>query len=859
MNRTRYCNAIFSLILLSILVLPNMYGQVSQYVIDVKIPPAIEQTPLAINVELTQNTQIQRVVLHYRGFGMSEFKEIEMTMYGNKAVSSIPAKVIAPPYIEYFVSMQLAGNVAATFPQESPEMNPLKIQVKGVDPKDSEVRFLSPDEGEILPAEDLAIAVSLMFASDAVDKNRTRIFLDEFDVTGEALISDDVLLYNPNNFNRTLSFGRHSIKIELVDTAGNTYYSKQTEFNLSTAAEISEEASAVQYIGNGQIELRNEKVDDNSTMYTRGEVRINGTYRYLKFGGDIHLTNEEKSNLQPQNRFLATVQAEEYAKLQIGDAYPVLPSLIVSGKRVRGITGSFKYSFLNLDVTYGQTERAIEGTILGDTTYADSSQASARPKESKLISGFSYWLFSPGTHSRTLFAVRPSFGSGENFQFGITYMKSKDNISSISNGTYPKENLAVGTDLLLAFDDQKVRWATQAAVSVENKDISEGDFSDEDFRQYKLANAETHEDSVIALNEAQDLIDAAKIARKFITVNPNLSPLNPLTGAPSLAYESELSLNYFDNFVRAMVFRRGIAYKSYGNEFIQNDIFGINISDRVRMLENKVMASVSYETKHNNTQNDNNYPTTTYNTLSTSVTAYPGVNLPTFTVGYGFYTRKNPIDLSQYTASNKSLILDSDTDNISKKYPASWDSIKSNNTVIPSEDAVYIANDITDRFFVAINYDFIFLARQTATATMSIANKKDKTFYKRDQNNLNVSASITSVYDIPLQTTLSFIISHNSVYSVLQDTIGAYISTAQKEAFDYQTISFSTRYRLMDDKLNLIAAIAPSFGDFKRLLVQAGADYQVAENHYLIGQFDFINNPGRSSDIILSILYRFMF
>jgi hypothetical protein len=203
--------------------------------------------------------------------------------------------------------------------------------------------------------------------------------------------------------------------------------------------------------------------------------------------------------------------------------------------------------------------------------------------------------------------------------------------------------------------------------------------------------------------------------------------------------------------------------------------------------------------------------------------------------------------------------MDADTNSISKKYPASWDSIKASNAIIPSEDAVYIANDITDRFFIAINYDFNFLTRQTATATMSIANKKDKTFYKRDQDNLNISASITSVYNIPLQTTLSFIISHNSVYSVLQDTIGAYISTAQKQAFDYQTISLGARYRLMDDKLNLISAVAPSFGDFKRLLIQAGADYQVAENHYLIGQFDFIQNPGRSSDIILSILYRFMF
>ena len=65
----------------------------------------------------------------------------------------------------------------ATFPSENPEVNPLKIEVKGVDPKDQKIRFLSPEPGETLAAEDLAIAISLMFASDAVDKKRTHYLL----------------------------------------------------------------------------------------------------------------------------------------------------------------------------------------------------------------------------------------------------------------------------------------------------------------------------------------------------------------------------------------------------------------------------------------------------------------------------------------------------------------------------------------------------------------------------------------------------------------------------------------------------------------------------------------------------------
>jgi hypothetical protein len=366
---------------------------------------------------------------------------------------------------------------------------------------------------------------------------------------------------------------------------------------------------------------------------------------------------------------------------------------------------------------------------------------------------------------------------------------------------------------------------TQAAISVENNDISSGSYSDEDIKTFKGVNdtTKTPQQREDAKKEADDLIKIAKTIRSFITVNSELSPLNPIKGMPSLAVESELSLNYFNNYVRAMLFRRGFMYSSYGNDFVQNDIAGINVSDRVRLLNNRILAGVSYETKWNNTQNDVNMPTTTYNTLNTSVTAYPGVELPSFTVGYGLYTRKNPITL----AINSTQL-----------------------------DSLVIADEKTDRFYIAANYDFHMAVQNSLSASLSIANKKDNTFYKRDQDNINFTTLIISSFSIPLQTTLGIIVSHTAAYSGL-DSTGAYLST--KQTFDYQTISLGARYRMMNDRLNLLATVAPSFGDFERLLLQAGAEYQVMENHYIVSQFDYIKNSNRASDAIFSLLYRMMF
>ncbi len=213
--------------------------------------------------------------------------------------------------------------------------------------------------------------------------------------------------------------------------------------------------------------------------------------------------------------------------------------------------------------------------------------------------------------------------------------------------------------------------------------------------------------------------------------------------------------------------------------------------------------------------------------MNTSLTAYPSAELPSFTIGYGLNTRKNPIDLSI------------DTIQI---------------------DSLGIVSEKTNRFFIATNYDFQMVVRNSLTASVSISNKKDNTFYGRDQDNNNFSILVSSFFSIPLQTTIGVIVNHTAAYSAWDSVQHIYLGATQKQTvFNYQTISLSARYRIMNDRLNLLATVAPSFGDFKRLLLQAGAEFQAGENHYLVSQFDFIKNSDRASDVVFSILYRFMF
>ncbi len=69
-----------------------------------------------------------------------------------------------------------------------------------------------------------------MFVSDAVDKNKTKLFIDNIDITKESIFSDDVILYNPNSAGRTLLLGTHTFAVVLYDTTGKIVLSERAEF-----------------------------------------------------------------------------------------------------------------------------------------------------------------------------------------------------------------------------------------------------------------------------------------------------------------------------------------------------------------------------------------------------------------------------------------------------------------------------------------------------------------------------------------------------------------------------------------------------------------------------------------------------
>jgi len=490
--------------------------------------------------------------------------------------------------------------------------------------------------------------------------------------------------------------------------------------------------------------------------------------------------------------------SHDYGAITLGDHYPKYPSLVLNGKRVRGFSGEVNLGFFNIQTSFGEISRDVEGIFI---QYKDTLGGNIISVDSVKHNGYKYAEVEPGTFKRSLLAVRPSFGKGENFQFGLSFLHVKDETGSIEYGTAPKENLVLGTDLMFGFDNQNILFTTQAAFSLLNNDISQGSLTDSQIVSI------FGPDGLININP-EDVKKLRDQVSGLFTVNQYVTPLNPQK-LPSLAAEAAFSLNYFDNYFKSSYIYRGDQYSSFGQSYVRTDVAGINILDRLRLFENKFFLSLGFENLQDNLQKTKR-ATTTFQTLNTSVSFYPRTNLPSIIVGY---TRLN-------NTNGLSPVKD------------------------PADSTAYLSaiDDITNRISTQLSYNFEWYYRHSVSLSFMNSARDDKSYANYDIENTSVAVtSGTRWFD---NFSSNFNISMNS-------------STVDTTTFSYVSLSLGANYSMMQDKLLLSGSLSPSFGDYKRTSFDASALYYLMPNLTMQLQFRYLNYDYTSSklDQITNIPY----
>jgi hypothetical protein len=805
----RHSRAVGACITFLLLLPPTAGAQLSTAISSITPNEAVSETPLILRAELRQGETIERAYFVYRPFTEREWTQKEMELLGNTAIAKIPGASVTTPYLEYYIVLVKRNGTMESYPlSETPDplIHPPNktIQLPVIRKEDDvQVVFLSPEENASFVAQDVVISVSLLRADSIVVRRATRLLLDGADVTNAAVFSDDVLVYVPDNLGVKLRPGRHKITVFLFNRQGQLHRQAITYFTVVGENEPPEKRSDIfLYTGSVDVELRREKVSNNRTWYNRGGFRFNGRQRDWRFTATSFLTSEEKADRQPQNRYYVALESD-WLLFSYGDSYPFFPNLILNGKRVRGLNTALRFGRFNVEMALGKTVRDIEGTLLKVIPVAtlEAEQRSDPNAAYARIDSTQWGKYSYGTYARNLFAIRPSFGSGEPYQIGFTWLKAKDDAGSIRYGIRPQENLVIGADMISKFDQNRIELTGQIAFSAYNSDISSGNFTD------------AYIDSVYK-KDAEAIKNARDILKNFITVNDNLRPLS-LKKLSTVAYDVGLALFYFDNSFKATYLYRGSDYNSFGQTFLRRDIAGINLTDRIKIAPSRLFVTLGYEHLWDNTS-ASKAATTRFHTYNVAVNYDPGESFPGISVGYTHYRNRNDL------------------------VPGGPDSLNA---------AISAVDDQTNRVFVFLSQRFSFHAMHTASLSVSTSSRKDYSPRNLNVKNLTASLSVNSRYTLRLQSSVGLAINRNE----LPSSAGAIM------VVKYSDLFVTGGYTIGEEAAVFSCTVSPTFGDFRRLNLDFSAQWNVNAFMSFVLQYAYFHTSGFSNDDFWSLKYRYDF
>ncbi|MFC2075461.1 hypothetical protein ACFLT7_00100 [candidate division KSB1 bacterium] len=808
------------LLLVSISPLSNVSAQP---VVRLEHLPLVQVEPGSpIKIDVTCEVIVGRVEyfrLFFRRSGEPDYQYVEMLSDLDLYSAEIPAEIVTEGEIHYFISAIFSDGSERSLPAADPARSPYRINVMPADeekrvvalPNAPVVTLLAPDETKTVPPDEVLIAFSLYDPDDDIDLRSIRITLDEVNVTPRCQISPVLISFVPDR----LANGPHIIEMELSDEQGNTPARTEWEFNVGRVEPI----FPVTFRGRTSIELRQENVQDVSTLFNRADVNVSGTAGPVNYQGRLFLTSEESLRRQHQNRYKWRFSSR-WGELNLGDTSPRLNRLMLWGKRIRGVHASARVGRVHLDYVQGSILRPIEGRFSrtyftdanGDTLYLTARGDTVTTPTGAYLAEDDVTNY--GTYQRNLFAIRGAFGGGQRFLGGFTLLKVRDDINSIDYGIKPKENLCLGTDFRAYWDNRRITLDGDLAFSLLANDIAGGAVSKADLDSIGI-----------------DIPVDPATYESFFTINTSVIPLDP-TKRTSIAYDLGLSLNYFRNLLEIRRTSHGPDYNSLGNTFIRRDQSGWIISDRVRLLRNMVYLTANFERLSDNMANTKPF-TTASRSFNYNLVLYPAPGLPSLNFGYKTYTVDNGITaidtlFNEITGGVDSTDIRDKNTTLSTTFSTSYRLLTSglNHTLTLS----FVKSNKSDRYRESRMMDFQSSAFVNDIAIFSLRTK----------------------YKIPLTTNITYASTDNS-------------QRGGVDKIRFRAYNLFAEYKLFDGRMNTFCSwkLTAAGGQliFKRNNLSLGMTYTISRKQTLTSTFNLFRtdfqdkNRPDSMDRIIHVRY----
>ena len=714
------------------------------------------------------------------------------------------------------------------------------------------VVLVAPEPGAVVEPGGVGIAVSLHALPANVDRETVRLFVGGADVTARAERQGAFLTYRPGE---PLAPGRVALRVALRDTAGRFLQTVELpSFGVSgpalaegrrsgglpptaglPAAPGLRQPLTAGFIESAEVRLetRAEAGGAFAEQYARGGADVRGQAGPLRFGALFLLDSQTRSGRQSQHRFRFAGDLPFGAvgglRLRAGDTYPRLPELFGRGQRVRGVDVGVRLGPLGLDVAVGSARRPAEARLL--SVVQDSSRtaflqrpdnsvplpAVANPNAGGLGESDSLYRYTPyigGAYDRRYISVRPSIGDRRSFQAGLTFLRIGDDPDSdVLVAGRPEENVVIGTDLFMGLDRRRIRLEAEAALSLANTDASRGAFTDADIDSIRTS-GELTDGQADLLRRVRDFGDLLGF-----TVNENVYPVNPIgSGLPAIAAQGELAIDYGSNLLQVKGFRRGVAYRTLANPFLQSDRQGLRVSDRLRFLDGRVVAQGAFGRQTDNT-GGTRPATTSYTEGAGSVSFYDLRRGLSLSAGGGLFGRQR------------------DAFELPTSEPGSA-------ALAPRLD------DSVLRLFVTAGLGFTAAnARHQALFSANRLTRDDRAMADLDTETFTVQASVASrLQRRALRTRLGASYTTNRFRG---------LSTGRAARAKYAGLTGELSAGFYDERLRLTGGLTQYLGDIRRTLLRAGTDLSLKNGHAVGGRLLFYGNADADNNVVGTVNYRY--
>ena len=630
------------------------------------------------------------------------------------------------------------------------------------------VLIMSPEPGEEVMDKNILIAASFYNIPDLKAEN-IQLILDNKNVTSSTFVDNEMISY----YIPSLDPGKH--KIELFTGEGES-----VTWSFFVLGERKQKMEPLVYSGKLRTSTSIDQIDEESLSVNQIFFDFKGTaYEMLRFNTKIKLTNQENSMYQPRNVYGFKFNLGDILALNLGDTNPQLSHFTVSGKRIRGFDAALTWGWFNLQIVKGEINRTVQGELNNAYTYTVDVDDDGNNFLALSRQGY--------TFKQDVLAGRLAFGRGEKFKWGIHFLKARDDTLSVNrivnnatitytesagtfsgldsgkvytvdqlsdyaliqsgvdwSGTGPKDNLVIGTDLGINLDKKRIVLEGEIAFSMTNNNIWGGAMSKAEMDTLIDDNI----DNKLASFDLGRIPFEPKNITDIFIINPNMVPLSPIDPAafddssdvslfdaimsmPSLAFRGRAVLNYWGNYFSINYSQVGPEFISFGNPYLQKNKRELSISDKMKLLNNRLMVNVGYKHQDDNimTSVDN---VESQNTLSLGLNILPGPGLPTANISFKTIDRDNGI--------NEITTLTDSTYNDNRK------------------------NTHTNHITFNLNHRFNLLWSHNINTTFMLLNKKDNVSNRINDNPQYIdpgivsnvfNISLTTYYDIPLKTTLS--------------------------------------------------------------------------------------------------------